>query len=62
MMIYAGGELRARNHANDHVLATTVVANDWNFLVISFNSTGAYGYVNGTFVGSNSAPQLPFVH
>ena len=55
MMIYAGGELRARNHANDHVLATTVVANDWNFLVISFNSTGAYGYVNGTFVGSNSA-------
>src|SRR3989344_3346267 len=59
MTIYSGGVLRTRVHAGDFSLGgATIVANDWNFLAIVYNKSGAFGYVNGTFVGENSSNSI----
>ena len=58
-MAIVDGQLRSNNNDFYNSLgSTTVSTNTWSFLAVTFNSSGSYGYWNGTYVGSSTTVKV----
>ena len=54
-LVIWGNTLHATNTSNVYSLVGTVQSNAWSHLLIVYKSDGAYGYINGEYVGYNSS-------